>query len=289
VQVVGSLTTVPSRLASYDKGLDKTLQMLLSIKQLDVIYLNIPHVYAVRTTSSASLLPPKLTELCEKSNKRLQILRPLIDYGPATKLLPTLLLPASQLNPDSMIITFDDDRLYTPEAIAALVKHASLHKDAVITIAAWSVTIFSASGKRGKPNSNINFKSVIPPGTEGLQYKKAGPVDLILGFYGVLYRQRFFFASPSSTQISKELFDFNATAEFATSCAWVDDVWFSGHLERLKVPRFTIGNVPETRADITSLSNIAGLSLDQGESVKQNNDNVVCAEAMRKAYGIWKL
>jgi hypothetical protein len=62
----------------------------------------------------------------------------------------------------------------------------------------------------------------------------------------------------------------------------------SGHLERLNVPRYVIGKVANSRADITPLSNVAALSLDQGESVKQNYDNVFCAEGLKNVFGIWK-
>jgi hypothetical protein len=279
--VVGTMTTTPKRLKEISGPFGQTLKNLLSFAQLDRLYLNVPWQYGVRQKSENVTLSNELLQMIESSRGKLRILRS-VDYGPATKLLPTLLLPDSELPPNSMIITFDDDRIYTANAVKALVEHGVRRPDTVITIAAWPISILSANGKRGK-RGGPNFQSRIPRGQEGVQYAKTGLVDLILGFYGVLYRKRFF----TKPTLDLELFNYAAKEEFSKYCAWVDDIWFSGHLERLKIPKYTIGNVRDTRAGITSLSNVNALSLDQGESVKQNHDNVLCAEAMRNMYGIW--
>jgi hypothetical protein len=281
--VVGSMTTMLKRLEQVKGPFGQTLDSILKIDQIDYLYLNVPWQYGVRSKSeNITLSKDLLNKLEATTNGKLRILRS-EDYGPATKLLPTLLLPDDMLPPNTMIITFDDDRIYTKEAVSALVSTATARPDSVVAIAAWPVSILSPGGKRGRPGGPT-FHSKIPRNVEGIQYQKAGPVDLSLGFYGVLYRKSFF-TKPS---ISLELFDYDRNELFKKHCQWVDDIWFSGHLERLNVPRYVIGKVANSRADITPLSNVAALSLDQGESVKQNYDNVFCAEGLKNVFGIWK-
>lgn len=277
--VVGSMTTTPSRFLQF-KGFFETINGLLAIEMLDRLYLNIPWSYGLRSKASNVTIPSEVMELMTKSQGKLRIVR-CRDYGPSTKLLPLILLSSDELPSDTMIITFDDDRKYGPQVVKALVAEAQRRPKEVITIAAWPITILSSHGKRGKPGGP-NFRSKLPTASEGVQYVRAGRVDLILGFYGVLYRKSFF-----SNPFQTELFDYEKTPEFMNHCAWVDDIWFSGHLERLNIGKYVIGNVDATRSDITDLSNVNALSLEKGESVKQNHDNVLCAEAMRKVFGIW--
>ena len=125
-----------------------------------------------------------------------------------------------------------------------------------------------------------------------MQYAREGAVDLLLGFYGVLYKKRFFYlpapsgastpTTSSSTSTNKRVvydavFNLDARQEYREHCSWVDDIWLSGHLEHRGVPRHTIGNVDSSRSGITRLNDVGALSMDQGESVKQNHDNVLCA------------
>ena len=285
--VVGSLTTTPARLFAKEGHLSETLLRLLSITILDKIYLNVPWSYGIRINSGNVTISESILKIAESSKGRLRILRS-EDYGPATKLLPILLLTEDELPSNSSIITFDDDRLYTVEAVEALVHEGFNRPNSVITIAAWPIHILSSQGRRGMPNGP-NFHSSIPKGKEGVQYIKSGPVDLILGFFGVLYRKKFFIETINENMSlsNKSLFNYNISSRCLKHCLWVDDIWFSGHLERLNIPRYVIGNVPNTKANITPLSNVHALSLDEGISTKQNRDNVLCADAMRKEFNIW--
>jgi len=79
------------------------------------------------------------------------------------------------------------------------------------------------------PLAYISPYALIRSAQEGEQYRKAGLVDIINGFFGVLYRKRFFYAT-SSTAIETEVYNYSAHAGFMQHCALVDDVWFSGHL-----------------------------------------------------------
>jgi hypothetical protein len=102
----------------------------------------------------------------------------------------------------------------------------------VISIAAWPISILSSSGKRGMKNGpNFNSKLIY---VQGSQFTKAGPVDLILGFFGVLYRKKFFLSNidiENKNFVPDNLvFNYTKRPEFLKYCAWVDDIWLSGHL-----------------------------------------------------------
>ena len=292
-KIVGSMSTTPVRLKEINGALGLTLSRLLSFSILDKIYLNIPWEYSLRTKHEKVKLSLDLLAFVDKANGRLVILR-CHDYGPSTKLLPLLLLSDSELPPESTIITFDDDRLYQETAVKALIDESIIRPGSVITIAAWPIGILSSTGKRGRPGGP-DFSSRIKQGSEGVQYKKAGQVDLVLGFFGVLYKKMYFYTKKESTTkgISilgpdKLLFDYSTRADFSNHCTWVDDIWFSGHLERLNITKYAVGKKDDTAADITKLSHMSGLSvLREDQTAKQNDDNVICAEAMRKEFGIW--
>lgn len=326
--VFGTMTTTPVRLKEIEGDLGHCLRLLLAMPRLDRLYLNVPWSYELRgasisdTKSSSAAhaagpgtnitLPAALLSLAKGSQGRLHIIR-CKDYGPATKLLPTLLQSNHNVPPDSILITFDDDRLYTAAAVDTLVNNSLARPDTAISIAAWSVSILSSTGRRGFPRGP-DFYTAVPPQLEGLQYVKEGRVDLINGFYGVAYRKNMFFEqervldhgrSHSRSQshghgrawewergggvVIRDLFNYSASPALEKHCKMVDDIWFSGHLERLGVPRIVVGRTTlEIRAHPSGLSNMGVLSLEGvRESARQNEDNVRCAKAMRDIWGIW--
>merc|ERR1712032_1452656 len=85
----------------------------------------------------------------------------------------------------------------------------------------------------------------------GIEYKRPGYVDIILGLGGVLYRKSFF--------RDGLVFDYdNGPPDFKAACYFVDDMWFSGHLERLGVRRWVIlGKQPKTTHSDTSTHALA--------------------------------
>ena len=134
--VFASLTTVPWRM-SQTSEIKQTIDSLLAIQKIDRIYINIPWTYGVRTKSATNVSVPDLLLAYNKdTNGRVRVNR-CDDYGPATKLLPLLLLADDELPTGAAIIAFDDDRIYTQGAVDALLAEASRHPSDVIAIAAW--------------------------------------------------------------------------------------------------------------------------------------------------------
>ena len=97
-RTVASLTTIPPRLPK----LEPVLRALTDQPVVDVVYLNLPYVCA-KTGTKYDPLPPFLSNM-----KKLKVQR-CEDYGPLTKLLPTL---AAERDPTTVIIVCDDDMLY---------------------------------------------------------------------------------------------------------------------------------------------------------------------------------
>ena len=107
-----------SSLPHHKHTIDPTLQSLLaqSVKA-DAIYLALPE----RSSRTQELygvfdVPEGIT-----------ILHAAQDYGPLTKLLPALL---AENDPDTIVITLDDDKLYHEDVVKYLVWHAEHKYDA---------------------------------------------------------------------------------------------------------------------------------------------------------------
>jgi len=96
-RVVISLTTIPPRLPKLKKSLEA-----LQNQNVDAIYLNIPYI-CNKTNTRYDPLPDYLTSMENISIVRCE------DYGPLTKLLPTL---AKETDPSTIIIICDDDMIY---------------------------------------------------------------------------------------------------------------------------------------------------------------------------------
>ncbi len=108
VDIVVSLTTTPYRIDTIKPVLDAIFRQ--SIKPTRV-YVNVPYVF--KRENMEYIIPEWL-----KSYPNIIINRTK-DYGPATKLIGTL---EKERDPNTIIVTFDDDRIYTRHAVRDLVK-----------------------------------------------------------------------------------------------------------------------------------------------------------------------
>ena len=126
---------------------------------------------------------------------RLRVLRPR-DLGPATKLLPTM--GEADLPRGAMIITFDDDRAYDGDVVRAVVAAGRQRPGHAITVGGGHVGSLSGGGggEEGEGAGDEEARrlvSGIRAGDErGVEYERAGLMDLVMGATMVLYRKRFF-------------------------------------------------------------------------------------------------
>jgi len=126
------------------------------------------------------------------------------DLGPATKLLPTL---DAEADPETLLVTVDDDVEYPPQLVDRLVRTSSLLPDCAIGFTGWSV-----GHKTGAGSELRHYNESVP--SSGLLQS----VQVIEGTRGVLYR-RGHFAS-----------DVFGHAEALPAFRYHDDILLSGYL-----------------------------------------------------------
>lgn len=113
VQLVVSLTTTPSRIAHIAPALRSILAQTLQPAR---IHLYVPET--CRRTQERYVLPAWLTRLAAANHHVLEITRVEEDYGPATKLLPSL---SRYDRSDTRLVTVDDDVILEPHTLEELV------------------------------------------------------------------------------------------------------------------------------------------------------------------------
>lgn len=197
MRVVVSLTTIPSRL----KYLESILKVIKNQTiQPDITYLNLP--YHSKKEDVDYTLPPQ--QLLDKYN--VQIIR-CEDLGPITKLVPVL---EREEDPDTIIITMDDDMEYTNDRIEQLLNTSAKLPNCAISGDGWIV------------GSWYNYLTYI------INPSKDLAVDIIQGCSACLYKRKFF-------GDASELLDYPLEVK---KYAFIhDDVWISGYLALRGVDR----------------------------------------------------
>lgn len=172
-RVVITLTTSPKRIAK----MESTLQSLLhQTSPPDLIQINIPYLFK-RTNQTY----PSLESLTFLDDPLIRVYRS-EDYGPATKLLPTLL---TERHPDTIIIVVDDDTSYPQDMIARMVD--GMFQD----------PNYIQVGHCGDPllaNSEADFERDYgyPYGRPSAKRKELCCCQMLEGFGGVAYKRNFF-------------------------------------------------------------------------------------------------
>jgi hypothetical protein len=135
------------------------------------------------------------------------------DWGPATKLIPTLL---SEKDGDTAIITFDDDLAYECHAVEELVTASEKWPDDSLG--------FMGGANLGSSILFIHAEMVSAHGVER-QY-----IEMLGGYRGILYRRKMFDGS-----VIDELNELLKEGPFV-----VDDQLFGWNLKRRGINRFVI-------------------------------------------------
>jgi hypothetical protein len=175
MRIVATCTTLPDR---YD-GLYKTLLSLHDqIIPFDVIYVTLPRV-AKRLNQVYGPLPEHINKLCT-------VVQIKEDYGPVCKIVGALI---KEQDPNTLIVTVDDDCIYSRDLVSRLVECHKTHPNAAIT----STGVLVGCGV-GTFGIHSTLKDVVPyNGLLGFQIPSSGrAVDIVQGFSGVLYKRRFF-------------------------------------------------------------------------------------------------
>eukprot|EP00797_Seminavis_robusta_P012008 Sro191_g082250.2 (479) ;mRNA; r:49976-51412 len=230
-RVVVSLTTTPPRI----KGI---LPVLLSLKRQsrvpDEIYFNVPQ-YSKRFNQEY-VVPKALQKL-----SWLTLNMDCEDYGPATKLIPTL---EKETDPDTLIINVDDEYIYPPDLVESLL-HQHL-KAPYIAFANAGQMIdtdhFSSTGVRVRSACRYDTS----------QWKKQlAAVDILEAFQGAIYRRDFF--------------SLESIKNIPSNCLTTDDIWISAELAKKGITRVRI---PYTQIDTLAED---AMSVDKLAPLRANN------------------
>lgn len=203
---VVSFTTIPSRTRFIPEVLKKIKNQTV---QPDVIYINIPY-YSKRKNTSYKL--DFDTNVLDEN----VVISRCEDYGPATKLLGCI---SYEKDPNTMIITIDDDQNYSSSTFETLISYAMTEPDKVYAFNTLSPQLKGTKCPVGK---NVE--------TPDAFYAE--------GFGGVLYRRKF---------ISEEMLDyFN---NISTDCFVSDDLVISTWMDIEGYDRYKICDYRNTYMD----------------------------------------
>ena len=191
-----TLTTSPQRMLHLPPVLDALLNQLTPP---DAVYLNLPERYRNR---DPYLIPDWLRDISEVT-----LLRRRGDFGPVMKILPVLDV---ETDPDTLLITVDDDVKYPSNTISALLTAAQANPE-------------SAFGSRGF--NFTNSKRHLQP-VRG----NHSPCHVLQGYGACAYRRRHF----DIERLHKSLASQPETFRFS------DDVILSNHIASRGVARFTV-------------------------------------------------
>ncbi len=253
---VVSLTSLPSRLPY----IGTTLKSLLRQEKLPArIRLNLPSFS--RREQTPYVIPDWLKDLQSVEVIACQ------DYGPATKLIPSLDLPG-----DAKIVVVDDDRIYPATLIADLNAAADRLGDAAVGLSGW----IAPADLTDRPTTILTNIFMTPPvPIRARRMRAPQSVDMLQGLSGYLVRPRFFDVA--------EMTDYNGAPEAAF---FVDDVWISAHCKALKyvIPAGRVGYAGRKRKQFYKETSLGRVNRGDGDVNKRNNTIM-----LRYFAGRWKI
>uniref|UniRef100_A0A6C0B8K3 Glycosyl transferase 64 domain-containing protein n=1 Tax=viral metagenome TaxID=1070528 RepID=A0A6C0B8K3_9ZZZZ len=242
--IVISLTTSPKRISKIKPTLDRIMEQTILPS---AIVLNLPHVFK-RTGDKFDKLPDFIT-----SNKLIQINK-CEDIGPATKILPTRRLFD---DPETIIISIDDDILYHKGMIETFLKYSKIFPDSVISSSSWYIVT--------GPPKHVKEED-IPPNTYFSEFLE--------GYSGVLYKKKFL----DTIDISDEYI-----LQLPKYCFQSDDFFLSNYLNKNKIPIFIINKGEIVERPMEHGEGSDALHNGANETSNGNDDNYVkCAAYMNE-------
>lgn len=265
-RIIVSLTAVPPRFPYLDEVLGGLLRQTLAP---EAVYLNIPVRY--RRDGFNPVTPPVVPA-------GVTLNRVEQDYGPATKVLPTLRMYHGQ---DVLIFFCDDDKVYDPKALERFADAAARKPDCVIVEEGSDLhecTDVDFSGAlqprypRRKKDILYRLKRALSLGLwKSRKATGSGYTDILEGWGGVMVRPHFF---------GDEVFDI-------PDPLWmVDDVWLSGHLTARGVPIWLDFGGPRVRASRDEVRRIA-LHKQVVGGMDRIALNTACVRYYQERHGIW--
>jgi hypothetical protein len=239
---VVSLTTTPKRISQ----LQPTLNSILSQSVLpEKILINLPERYQDQT-------PYEIPNFL-KDKKLLEINIVPVDFGPATKFLPTI---QKYKDLDTTIIVIDDDQVYASKMIENYLIKKKQYPNHALCLAGWELPSqmdhaqkhFLHTGK-----FKFGFKKTI---------KEDQSVDIIQGASSYMIQPDFF---------DDEIFNYMIAPKAAF---FVDDIWISGHLAMRDIPRKLV-TIPSTYIRLYNAHTAISESLHKNENQDHSHNNEI--------------
>ncbi|MFO0679762.1 MAG: hypothetical protein U0169_24770 [Polyangiaceae bacterium] len=250
------LTTTASRIAYAEGTIASLFRQSTPPRR---VHVHVPHVS--RREGRAPVVPPWLSEATRAPGTGTDVvLVRCEDEGPATKLLAALPTHA----PDDRLLVVDDDVLFPPDFVEAMVRASEAMPDAAVCASGWVVP----DDLVDRPTTLVtNLLRKPPVPVRGTVIAEPVRVDVFQGTNGFVVRPRFFDGRVHGLGSAPE------------PVRWVDDVWLSAHCgaERWVVPlrrlpfaphhgrgthdatalgRKNRGTSPETRANTVALRHL---------------------------------
>ena len=249
LRVVASFTTLPDRYSLLKKSIESIINPEFP---LDAIYLTVP-TRALRLNKEYPPIPDDISSLCT-------VIRTEFDYGPIMKIYGALV---SENDPDTIIVTCDDDMIYDKNLIQKMVIH---HNDYP------NVAICGTGALIGKGFIFYSMVNSIKTmrrwnGLTGFSINKEGrEIDLIFGYAGVLYKRGFF---PEQEQLYDELFRYSVENN---DIYLNDDILLSGFLNKNNIKMKIFNDIPDVKCQGSKAPD--ALSYSYISSIMKLNDSI---------------
>lgn len=195
VRFVVSITTLPDRVP-YIKPVIKSI--LKHNSEIDKLYICLPYGKVKEKD-----IPP--------DTDKLEVIR-CKDYGPITKIVGVL---PYETDPDTLILTLDDDVIVTRKIVGVLKNKAKEYPDAALSFSGWCYGSFP-----------FNYQLAITN-------DKDVPVDWVQGVHGILYRRSYI--------DKEEILQFRKDNKLLFKN---DDHKIAGYLESKGIKRISINRNP---------------------------------------------
>ena len=249
MRVVGSITTIPGR---YPKLLRTLRSLHDQTYPLNDIYLGISRV-SRRLKEPYPEISDEIKELCT-------IVMCDEDYGPCTKIVGALL---ADEDPDTVIVTFDDDVVYPPTLISSLVSYHHKYPNSAIGS---NGILFKLGFPFYSTISNCNMIS-------GPALKEEGRcVDALFGFSSILYVRKFF---PHKS----ELYDKFLKYPLMDHDVYLnDDIMISAFLALQKIERRILPNIP-----IVNEGKVSDPLIDYRDGNEISYNKIVFVQRLRRS------
>lgn len=202
-KVYVSLTSSPERLHYISEILST-----IPVDLVDKIFIALPEKFKNKEEYPEPL-PVEITQ-----RPMVEILRPSFDYGPVMKMLPAIEY-VQKIDPESIVISIDDDTIYPPSLFYELVNYLTTHRDVQV-----AGTVGQAKSFWNLKPKNITFKNTC---------LFQGVCDVVEGFGAIAY-----------TAGAVPVDDLKVFSQKSSSCKLGDDIFINYALELHNITRHKV-------------------------------------------------